>query len=1080
MMDSSVQLDALGDEIRTADAIVVVGAGFSFEAGMPMSGQLAPLVWHALDSHPEVRRATCNGMGVLPGNAKDVIGLDGAKLLVAFSSIEVSPDVRKTFQQSFARLDQERSLACSTAHSALARLIHCGLVVQAISLNWDTLLEAAFTRHYGIDLNGETTRLWKPHGDCRRPDEDWVLPHQPGKIPDELVHRMTALAAERPRILVIAGYSERDEVVVERLIRPLANRWRVFRIGPDAAGEGAIRHHAAESLEYIAERLSPETEFPGWEYVSFADQRGIEAAISGESLGPRDVEACPRLPYFASARRALDLLHAVEIAGGSGCGKSITAWQLAADYNRDGWEVLRANPASPDPDLSREAVTTRPLWKRVLVIDDTQKFPDRFAERLADRAGGRIKMIRTTTDIEGEGPSSIRLPAKVAVSALADEMRRRRAEILPIVRHYDSQVGDGYLDMPLEQRITGAEAADTPWQFAYILRGGWSQAKRALDNLRDFNRADLLLFVIALRQIVSLDAGCTSEEVMEGVARLGGDPNSVSDGLDLLRRQAAVLPGMPIRCPHIQAAIIVMRRFLADRRDSHCAAAVSVLRDACIEGHPPLRGVSWLLRELYLTDAFRGVGDFLRPDDADGLVQRCCGATAGIGRRDAAFLLSTLMWHRTLTPQVLTPYQEVLKSWLETVEGVDAYCLGTMLNDLGNADKQAARLLVDSADAARIGQQLAEARTAEGAAWGYFLERLAVAGEQWRTRMKAALPQERTRALAAAFNRLEIAHLNGYLKGIAALDRGLAAECLKVAIPALQAAFADNPVEAFADINEVRWSILGDHPFGDSTPTKAQRHLSKTITDAISPERLVTGICSCRYGDWERYAGLLYWIRQVNPAKHRAVVDSMDWNRLDVRAAELWTRPPREFRLLLHGLVPQKTGGPVGSWIAAHADKICEIDPIMTAVSPEAAVAVIRKGGRLNLAGHNGSDWRLQAVALSRVAALAKDLTLAALDSEQARIAEHISKLDMMDCEELPVFLQFIEQFAPDLLPELFGAVDLKTASVNWRAPLKNHRKQVREGARLIFRFAGRHAAGELKALADRLSASRPRRVQVI
>jgi hypothetical protein len=54
--------------------------------------------------------------------------------------------------------------------------------------------------------------------------------------------------------------------------------------------------------------------------------------------------------------------------------------------------------------------------------------------------------------------------------------------------------------------------------------------------------------------------------------------------------------------------------------------------------------------------------------------------------------------------------------------------------------------------------------------------------------MKAALPQERTRALAA-FNRLEIANLNGYLKGIAALDRGLAAECLKAAIPALQAAF---------------------------------------------------------------------------------------------------------------------------------------------------------------------------------------------------------------------------------------------------------------------------------------------------
>ena len=132
----------------------------------------------------------------------------------------------------------------------------------------------------------------------------------------------------------------------------------------------------------------------------------------------------------------------------------------------------------------------------------------------------------------------------------------------------------------------------------------------------------------------------------------------------------------------------------------------------------------------------------------------------------------------------------------------------------------------------------------------------------------------------------------------------------------------------------------------------------------------------------------------------------------------------------------------------------------------------------MNLAGHNGSDWRLQAVALSRMGEVAKEIALGALASDQARIAEHVSKLDMMDCEELPFFLEFIEQFAPDSLPKLFETVDLNTASANWQTPLKNYRKQVREGARQIFRFAGRHAAGELKALADRLSASRPRRVR--
>ena len=99
-------------------------------------------------------------------------------------------------------------------------------------------------------------------------------------------------------VLLIVGYSERDDAVVQRLIAPLARGWRVFRVGPNAAGEGAIRAPAIEVIEFVANRLVPAPDFPGWEFVSFRGQRGIEAAISGESLGPRDTETCPRLPYL--------------------------------------------------------------------------------------------------------------------------------------------------------------------------------------------------------------------------------------------------------------------------------------------------------------------------------------------------------------------------------------------------------------------------------------------------------------------------------------------------------------------------------------------------------------------------------------------------------------------------------------------------------------------------------------------------------------------------------------------------------------------------------------------------------------
>ena len=47
------ELQRAVDEMRVSDAIVVFGAGASFQAGMPLGGQLPPLVWHTLDAHPQ-------------------------------------------------------------------------------------------------------------------------------------------------------------------------------------------------------------------------------------------------------------------------------------------------------------------------------------------------------------------------------------------------------------------------------------------------------------------------------------------------------------------------------------------------------------------------------------------------------------------------------------------------------------------------------------------------------------------------------------------------------------------------------------------------------------------------------------------------------------------------------------------------------------------------------------------------------------------------------------------------------------------------------------------------------------------
>jgi hypothetical protein len=140
----------------------------------------------------------------------------------------------------------------------------------------------------------------------------------------------------------------------------------VIRVSLSATGEGAIRLPAGTALEELASQLAPEPDVPGWSIVTFANQRrGIEAAIAGERLGPREVEACPRLPHFGAAFEKLSMLHTAEIAGDSGSGKSITVWQLAHELHLCGWQVLRLDTVQkPTLPASLDVIRTQGLANR--------------------------------------------------------------------------------------------------------------------------------------------------------------------------------------------------------------------------------------------------------------------------------------------------------------------------------------------------------------------------------------------------------------------------------------------------------------------------------------------------------------------------------------------------------------------------------------------------------------------------------------------------------------------------------------------------------------------------------------------
>ena len=362
------------------------------------------------------------------------------------------------------------------------------------------------------------------------------------------------------------------------------------------------------------------------------------------------------------------------------------------------------------------------------------------------------------------------------------------------------------------------------------------------------------------------------------------------------------------------------------------------------------------------------------------------------------------------------------------------------------------------------------ARPAEGYAWGHYLNRLAVAGgAEWRTRAKRSLPRGALQRVIGEFSANELDELAEFIQGVASFDRNVALDLIRRALPALRQGFADDALKAYLAVSNLQRWVLGHGLFDEKKPTRAQRELSRQITDAIEPRQLTAGILTCRFGDWESYARLLTWIRLVNRAKHRQIVAAFDWKELDRRSAAFWAAPPREFRLLLANLMLDKQGRPVRRWLAERADRIQEIDPVLSGVSPEAAIAVFRRGGRVNLGGHNEHDWQTQALAVARIGEIDRASARLILESNQAHIVKRLSNLEAIDSDDFPFFLRLTKALDPSLARRICGAIDLSSAAEKWPRAIQD--VNGRRGARQILGFVSRNGNGEANKLATRLLA---------
>lgn len=827
--------------------------------------------------------------------------------------------------------------------------------------------------------------------------------------------------------------------------------------------------HTKKNREY-AERW-------GWEYVTYETQRGLGNALLSRHLGPSDVEACPQLPEVATVLEHLRATSSAIIKGESGSGKTITAYQAAYALHKQDWQVFRlAEPHHATNELI-DGINYLPQ-RAVLLLDNAQSLDPGFVRHLLERSTDNLAVLVVSTDDVVHPLDAITIAGERAVAVLAQDVRSRKKEFLPIVQKLNQRhVGEGFLDIPLERLVEEAEKSKTPWQFNFVLTGGERYANNNLATLREVDRADLLLAVIAAGQIVTLDEGVPGTWLGHAIQLLGRNQSWLGESLRVLYEQRVIFGKHYYHCSHLRFSMYVLRIICNQSGDAQWNKLIAILGEILTWESTPLRGISWILNELRVYDVFayqRRYNTVITFFNWQQIFERCWKATSDEERRDAAFVLDALIDWYPPHRQAVVDKAPLLVQWIEQAGGRASFGIGTLLNALGQGRedaKQMTEAMCEQIDPHLIATKLSQVKWPEVVGWSHLVGRLSwAASKKWYKQFEQITDFRFIESLVDTMTSTDLYAFSELLKNTCGYHPEKLLGAYEKAIPTLVETFHANVTEAYKNARDGIWHILGYGIFRRHAPSASQRRVAKKLVNALQPQIIATALSCAPQRDWSTWADILNFIKEASPKHAVKIAGLIEFTQLDKSAQGLWKQSPHELRQLILSLAILPDYDPAHSWVTCHADELGELDVVFAYVTPQIVVEKLRTGNHLPLR----LFWpELTTLALHAVATIDNSLAIQIVERSISEIADDLSGLGPDNCERVATLLKYLHNLSPTALRRIIKEVDPEKARKNWGLCLQE-KTESKKAIAMIFAFS-QPVEGPISEVIQQLKAKYPK-----
>lgn len=835
-------------------------------------------------------------------------------------------------------------------------------------------------------------------------------------------------------------------------------------------------------LGALAEKTSPALD---WKEISFTSLRDLGPALMGRPLGPADVGACPILPEAETLLQELRQAGTARLAGFPGAGKSICALQAARAMSASGWRTFRlTDPTAGIP------IAASSLEPSLYIVDDAHLAPPAQLRALEESASATRWVLSAHTLLDGRATAAgtIHLDAKRAVAVIAHGLRADPKRTLAAVQKADDRVGPGYSEEPLDWRLDQAETAQFPWQFCFILGGGWRRAKSMADSARAAG-ADVVLAAAAIRQLASRDASCPLDGLRAQVESHVA-PAELQPAVEWLVAQRLLLTRSDLRCPHQRLAGVLLGQILDGQNTEGVNRIARLLQSTLANPTLPLGGFSVLLDELWHTGNFGRWSHLIQPEWLRPLLDRAWAAWTPNEILNASWALNKVRSYLKPDGIGAADHQDVVVRWIEATPKGACYALGRLVNQIMSDEELGAALKV------RISPNTLAAAisTAAPAHACEIAELISLShltnDEPWKAAYLAALDRGHLVRLVTNWPLDAPLSLAADLcKHISYVDEALACELIEALAPSIAERLQTDPQGTFRELNDLFWHALRVYDplgmyVGKLRPTARMKRAARRMCACWEPEHLAYKLAQSDPRSFQAAAGLLDVLRKVSPTVFAKTVEALDWKRIGTAIGSGWKEEIGDARMLFSiGWQLPAARPAISELIARNEDQIANLSPRLACMAPEVAFRHLAAGKVISITKHGHGEWRLGAAVLAHVACTRPSLLAALLEPHYAPLAAILSQQSPSFWDEAALFIQILADVDEAGLTRILDQIDPERAKEGWHKALlgreahRKHEKDAnpREAAALLIHYAI-DRADALGDVARRLRRRHPKR----